>query len=103
MTGFRSKAGRMPRLNGPQTLAALRRLNPHVRCCFLVSQHGPYSAEDLLQLDVVAGLPQAVRGHLRIRPGGPTPSQLGRDGVFSAFVLDGRESRGTFVANPAGS
>jgi DNA-binding NtrC family response regulator len=40
---------RMPGMNGPDTLEALRRLNPQVRCCFMSGDPGEYTAEDLRQ------------------------------------------------------
>jgi CheY-like chemotaxis protein len=39
---------RMPVLDGPQTLALLRRLNPDVRCIFMTGFLGPYAPEDLI-------------------------------------------------------
>jgi CheY-like chemotaxis protein len=39
---------RMPGLDGPQTLAALRRLDPGVRCCFLSGVLGEADARALL-------------------------------------------------------
>lgn len=41
---------RMPSLDGPQTLAALRKLNPGVCCCFMSGDPGSYSPDDLLRL-----------------------------------------------------
>jgi CheY-like chemotaxis protein len=41
---------RMPSLDGPQTLAALRQLDPDVRCCFMSGQSGSYRPEELLEL-----------------------------------------------------
>jgi two-component system, OmpR family, response regulator len=41
---------RMPGLDGPQTLALLREVDPAVRCCFLTGGSGDYSAADLLAL-----------------------------------------------------
>lgn len=38
----------MPMLDGPQTLDALRRLDPQVRCCFMSGDTGDYTAESLL-------------------------------------------------------
>src|SRR5262249_11442499 len=38
---------RMPGMDGPQTLQALRQLNPAVPCCFMSGQTGAYSEEDL--------------------------------------------------------
>jgi CheY-like chemotaxis protein len=40
---------RMPDLDGPATLEALRALDPQVRCCFLSGDLGGYTEEDLLQ------------------------------------------------------
>jgi CheY-like chemotaxis protein len=40
----------LPDLDGPQTLAALRRLDPQVRCCFMGGDTGGYSVADLLAL-----------------------------------------------------
>ena len=37
----------MPGLDGPHTLAALRQLNPQVRCCFMSGALGLYTAEEL--------------------------------------------------------
>jgi CheY-like chemotaxis protein len=51
---------RMPGLNGPQTLAALREMNPHLRCCFMTGDAGQYTEE-------------ALRPHLLPRPGQPGP------------------------------
>jgi DNA-binding response OmpR family regulator len=38
---------RMPGLSGPETLSALRSLDPHVRCCFMSGDLGNYSPEEL--------------------------------------------------------
>jgi CheY-like chemotaxis protein len=40
---------RMPDLDGPQTLAALRALNPGIRACFMSGDTGAYRPEDLGQ------------------------------------------------------
>jgi DNA-binding response OmpR family regulator len=40
---------RMPGLDGPETLAALRRQNPQVRGCFMTGHTGAYSEQELLQ------------------------------------------------------
>jgi DNA-binding NtrC family response regulator len=37
----------MPGLDGPQTMAALQRINPDVACCFMSGHTGGYSPEDL--------------------------------------------------------
>ncbi len=39
----------MPGSDGPQTLAALREIDPGVRCCFMSAHTGRYAAEDLLE------------------------------------------------------
>src|SRR6266851_4838074 len=39
---------RMRDLDGPATLAALRSIDPEVRCCFMSGGIGQYSQEDLL-------------------------------------------------------
>jgi CheY-like chemotaxis protein len=44
---------RMPGLDGPQTLAALRQFNPAVRCCFMTGNMGLYLPEELLALGAV--------------------------------------------------
>jgi CheY-like chemotaxis protein len=38
----------MPGVDGPATLAALRSIDPGVRCCFMTGGAGDYSREDLL-------------------------------------------------------
>jgi DNA-binding response OmpR family regulator len=38
---------RMPGLSGPETLSALRLLDPEVRCCFMSGDPGGYTAEEL--------------------------------------------------------
>ena len=40
----------MPGLDGPETLAALRELNPRVRCCFMTGDLGLYADRTLLDL-----------------------------------------------------
>jgi len=39
----------MPGLDGPQTLAQLKQIDPEVRACFLSGDLGKYSAEELLE------------------------------------------------------
>ena len=41
---------RMPGLDGPQTLAALKEIAPQVRCCFMSGHFGRYSADELREL-----------------------------------------------------
>lgn len=40
----------MPELDGPWTLAALRQINPELRCCFMSGNTGDYSEDMLLGL-----------------------------------------------------
>jgi CheY-like chemotaxis protein len=40
----------MPGWDGPQTLAAIRTINPDVRFCFMTGHAGDYSEEQLLAL-----------------------------------------------------
>ena len=40
---------RMPDMDGPQTLAALRRLEPGLDCCFMTGNAGDYTHADLVQ------------------------------------------------------
>jgi CheY-like chemotaxis protein len=44
---------RMPQMDGPQTLRALQRINPQVRCCFVTGDAGGQSEEELLELGVI--------------------------------------------------
>ena len=41
---------RMPGLDGPQTLRALRDIDPAVRCCFMTGDAGGYGQAELLRL-----------------------------------------------------
>jgi CheY-like chemotaxis protein len=47
---------RMPGMDGPQTLAALRELDPHVRCCFLSGDFGCYTEARLREMGAGAVL-----------------------------------------------
>jgi CheY-like chemotaxis protein len=51
---------RMPGLDGPATLTALRGLNPQVRCCFLSGDLGGYAEGELRDLGA-AVLPKPFR------------------------------------------
>jgi CheY-like chemotaxis protein len=51
----------MPGLDGPRTLAALQRLNPEIRCCFMSGDPGRYTEDDLLQRGAVAFLQKPFR------------------------------------------
>jgi CheY-like chemotaxis protein len=41
---------RMPGMDGPETLAALREINPNVRACFASGDMGRYTEADLLRM-----------------------------------------------------
>ncbi len=47
---------RMPGLDGPQTLALLRELNPHVCCCFMTGHSGVFTDRELLDRGAAAVL-----------------------------------------------
>ncbi len=40
----------MPGLDGPQTLSLLKKINPHVRCCFMSGDLDSYTEDGLLKL-----------------------------------------------------
>jgi CheY-like chemotaxis protein len=70
---------RMPGLDGPQTLDALRAINPAVRCCFMSGYIEGYSREELLAFGAegfllkpfsVAEVTRMVRQLLRESPPG---------------------------------
>jgi CheY-like chemotaxis protein len=66
----------MPGLDGPQTLAALRELDPAVRCCLMSSAGHGYSPQQLRALGAIAflqkpfGSPEALAWALRECVGG---------------------------------
>jgi CheY-like chemotaxis protein len=45
---------RMPKLDGPRTLAALQQVNPGIRCCFMSGNLGDYTKESLYDLGAAA-------------------------------------------------
>jgi CheY-like chemotaxis protein len=52
---------RMPDLDGPQTLAALREINPHIRCCFMSGDPGRYTERELCDLGAAAVIRKPFR------------------------------------------
>lgn len=67
----------MPDLDGPQTLTALQKIDPEVRCCFMSGNTGAYTAEELLALGAshifqkpfgLADLARTLQGMMRARP-----------------------------------
>lgn len=52
---------RMPGLDGPQTLGALKELNPEIRCCFMSGDCGSYTAEELRSLGAASVFPKPFR------------------------------------------
>jgi CheY-like chemotaxis protein len=78
---------RMPGLDGPQTLEALREMNPDIRACFMSGYLGDYAPEELRQHGAACVLPKPflladLAGVLRLvaqgLPAGPLP--FGRRG-----------------------
>jgi CheY-like chemotaxis protein len=51
----------MPGLDGPQTIAALRELDPGLPCCFMSGNLGKYTELYLLDLGEAAVLPKPFR------------------------------------------
>jgi CheY-like chemotaxis protein len=51
----------MSNMDGPQTLAELRKLYPHVRCCFMSGDTGAYTEEELRAMSKVALLRKPFR------------------------------------------
>lgn len=45
---------RMPGVDGPQTLSALREINPDICCCFMSGDTGKYTDQELLALGATA-------------------------------------------------
>lgn len=74
-------------LDGPQTLASLRQLNPALSCCFLSGHTCPYTDEELLDLGTAEVLPKTFRAAklapiLRRLLGQPQPGpQKSRSGL----------------------
>jgi CheY-like chemotaxis protein len=52
---------RMPGLNGPRTFAALREINPEIRCCFMSGDAGEYTVGELLAAGAVGFLAKPFR------------------------------------------
>ena len=66
---------RMPGMDGPQTLAALREVAPRVRCCFLTGDFGVYTEAQLLAMGAGAVLykparPEKLIGAVRLLANG---------------------------------
>jgi CheY-like chemotaxis protein len=83
---------RMPGLDGPAALAAMRALDPAVRCVFMTADPHPYTDADLLALGVAGVLakpfdPAALRSAVvgAGLPSGPPPPGVdaGRGGRLS--------------------
>lgn len=52
--------GLMPGMDGPETLAALRAVEPALPCCFMTGNPGRYTAEELLALGVAYVFPKPL-------------------------------------------
>jgi CheY-like chemotaxis protein len=87
---------RMPILDGPQTLAALLQLAPHLRCCFLTGDPGHYTEEELrdrgamsilskpFRVDDLATTLRELACASAVPPSSPGPK--GRQGASAAEV-----------------
>ena len=69
---------RMPGWDGPRTLAAIRALAPHVRCCFMSGDTGAYTEQALLELGAAAVFHKPFRlgeliPHIRLWAAPPGP------------------------------
>jgi two-component system OmpR family response regulator len=51
----------MPGRDGPETLAAIRALNPHIPCCFMSGDLGEYTEQQLLSMGAAAVFYKPVR------------------------------------------
>lgn len=69
---------RMPGLDGPQTLVALREITPHVRCCFMSGYLGSYSEEKLRSLGAAEVFAKPVRLDEVTQVLGELASQIGK-------------------------
>jgi CheY-like chemotaxis protein len=75
----------MPRLDGPQTLQALRQLDPGVRCCFITGSAGGEEEEALRALGPTAVLhkpctPEELAEALRQAMGGAAEQETTQEG-----------------------
>jgi len=75
----------MPRLDGPQTLRALRQLDPEVRCCFITGTAGGEEEEALRALGPTAVLhkpctPEELADALRQAMRGPAADGTAQQG-----------------------
>lgn len=52
---------RMSGRDGPETLSALQKLNPQIRCCFMSGELGNHTTASLLELGAAAVLPKPFR------------------------------------------
>ena len=52
---------RMPGLDGPRTFAALREIDPEVRCCFMSGDSGDYTVGELLAAGAIGFLSKPFR------------------------------------------
>jgi CheY-like chemotaxis protein len=74
----------MPRLDGPQTLRALREINPGVACCFITGTAGDVEEEQLRAMGPAAVLhkpctPEELAEALRLAMGIPAAEEVTPD------------------------
>jgi CheY-like chemotaxis protein len=92
---------RMPVMDGPQTLAALLKIDPHVCCCFMSGELGSYSEGKLRKLGAALVLSKPFRLGDVARllwelnaPLGSETAMLATVGAMTAgFLNDRREKR----------
>ncbi|MBX9628423.1 MAG: response regulator [Gemmataceae bacterium] len=68
---------RMPGMDGPETLAALREIDPRVRCLFMTGDAGDQTDDDLLALGAEAVLRKPFRSHQLAAALAPAPHPVG--------------------------
>ena len=77
----------MPGLDGPQTLAALKRINPAVICCFMSADTGKYTFDDLNQERVTL-----IRKPFRLDDLKQTLLSVLEESAPAPFKMEGRET-----------
>ena len=97
---------RMPGMDGPATLEALRNLNPDVVACFMSGYTGIYPAEDLIQRGAVRVIAKPFRLDelvAALRPlaqQGTAASAASRAAIRGRTLQDSGESQGQWTSGP---
>jgi CheY-like chemotaxis protein len=74
---------RMPRLDGPETLAAIQQLNPRVRCCFMSGDLGRYTESSLC----TAGAAAVIRKPFQLAEVGRLVRELATNAERNVFSI----------------